>query len=339
MGTLGSPLPLVGQMEPEPELADDAWVGVEKKFVGGLKEWEHSLPVEVFISDTDSYAIIYHTVYHKYFERARVEFLGVAELMRLRREDGVLLRELETRHIRFFDSGLLGDLCTVVTKLVELDGSRIVMEHRFLRDRDKKMLTRGVCELGFLDVSTGALVPIPPTILRGLAADTAQHIPRNAISSIFGGGAQLTPTSYRTLQPAHPHRHTICKLSDEENIPWLENPLPNTTKVVADPTRNLNTELFHPSSKPRYRRCTPFFSVLTRSVMRCAAYNCSAPKPYDWLSNKVAPYVWKTTCYGVYRLRARVCVCMCTCVFARAPGCAPGRPRGSGGRCQSSSDV
>ena len=24
----------------------------------------------------------------------------------------------------------------------------------------------------------------------------------------------------------------------------------------------------------------------------------AAPKPYDWLSNRVAPYVWKTTCYG-----------------------------------------
>lgn len=247
---MAAPPPLVGQMEPEPELVDDAWVGVEKKFVGELKDWEHSLPVEVFISDTDSYAIIYHTVYHKYFERARVEFLGVAELMRLRREDGVVLRELATRHIRFFDSGLLGDLCTVVTKLVELDGSRIVMEHRFLRDRDKKMLTRGVCELGFLDISTGALVPIPSTILRGLPADTAQHIPRNAISSIFGGGAQPTPTPYCTPQPAHPHRHTLCNPSDEESIPWLENPLPNPTKVVADPTRNLNTELFHPMSEP-----------------------------------------------------------------------------------------
>jgi hypothetical protein len=37
--------------------------------------------------------------------------------------------------------------------------------------------------------------------------------------------------------------------------------------------------------------------TLSVSMMLAAAY-CSAPKPYDWLSNKVAPYVWKTTCYG-----------------------------------------
>jgi hypothetical protein len=55
-------------------------------------DWEHRLPVEVFISDTDSYAIIYNTVYHKYFERATVEMLGVAELERLAREEGVGLR-------------------------------------------------------------------------------------------------------------------------------------------------------------------------------------------------------------------------------------------------------
>ena len=23
----------------------------------------------------------------------------------------------------------------------------------------------------------------------------------------------------------------------------------------------------------------------------------AAPKPYDWLSHRVAPYVWRTTCY------------------------------------------
>ncbi len=237
-------------MEPEPELADDAWVGAEKKFVGELKDWEHSLPVEVFISDTDSYAIIYHTVYHKYFERARVEFLGVRELMRLRREDGVVLRELETRHIRFFDSGLLGDLCTVVTKVVELDASRIVMEHRFIRDRDKKMLTRGVCELGFLDVATGALVPVPPTLLKGLAADTVQHIPRNAISSIFGGGAgpRTSQCCCTLASKASQSPSTFHPTERRGTHTRLENPLPNPTKVVADPTRNLNTELFHPVS-------------------------------------------------------------------------------------------
>ena len=54
-------------MEPAPELDD--WAGAALLSDGPLKKWEHSLPVEVFISDTDSYAIIYHTVYLKYFER------------------------------------------------------------------------------------------------------------------------------------------------------------------------------------------------------------------------------------------------------------------------------
>ena len=75
-----------------------------------------------------------------------------------------------------------------VTKVVELDATRIVMEHRFLRDSDQKMLTRGVCELSFIDERSGAAVPVPSSILRGLCADPSQHIPKNAISSIFGGG-------------------------------------------------------------------------------------------------------------------------------------------------------
>jgi YbgC/YbaW family acyl-CoA thioester hydrolase len=222
-------------MEPEPELADDVWSGATKTFDGALlKEWEHKLPVEVFISDTDSYAIIYHTVYHKYFERARVEFLGVRELVRLRHEDGVALRELETRHIRFFDSGLLGDLCTVVTKLVELDASRIVMEHRFMRDRDQKMLTRGVCELGFLDVATGAPVPVPPSLLRGLAADPAQHIPRNAISSVFGGGAPVPAAAVRACCLPLPFARASARhaQSNEDNTPGLKNRFRTQRKLL-----------------------------------------------------------------------------------------------------------
>ena len=135
-------------MEPEPEpqqLVSDSWSGATSTTIGEVKDWEHRLPVEVFISDTDSYAIIYHTVYHKYFERARVEFLGMQELVRVEREDGIRLIESQTRHIRFFDSGLLGDLCTVVSKIVELNESTMVMEHRFMRNKDGKMLTRGVC--------------------------------------------------------------------------------------------------------------------------------------------------------------------------------------------------
>ena len=165
------------QPEPEPEPGDD-WVGATASTdADAVKDWEHRLPVEVFISDTDSYAIIYHTVYLKYFERARVEFLGVRELLRLRRSEGIQLRELETRHIRFFDSGLLGDLCTVVSKILELDATRIVLEHRFMRNRDQKMLTRGVCELSFAADSDGRTVPIPASILRGLAADSCDPSP------------------------------------------------------------------------------------------------------------------------------------------------------------------
>ena len=164
----------------------------------------------------------------------RLEFLGVRELVRLRHEDGVALRELETRHIRFFDSGLLGDLCTVVTKLVELDASRIVMEHRFMRDRDQKMLTRGVCELGFLDVATGAPVPVPPSLLRGLAADPAQHIPRNAISSVFGGGAPVPAAAVCACCLPLPFARASARhaQSNEDNTPGLKNRFRTQRKLL-----------------------------------------------------------------------------------------------------------
>lgn len=49
-----------------------------------------------------------------------------------------------------------------------------------------------------------------------------------------------------------------------------------------------------PSPPPQFRAvCTSF-----ANPSACLLLGYAAPKPYDWLSNRVVPYVWKTTCYG-----------------------------------------
>lgn len=89
----------------------------------------------------------------------------------------------------------------MVTTIAELSSATVVLEHKFMRDSDNKMLTRAVCEVGFVQRCVGAeakagagpgeaLASIPPGLLCGsTAADTTQHVPRTAVSSIFGGGA------------------------------------------------------------------------------------------------------------------------------------------------------
>ena len=79
---------------------------------------------------------------------------------------GLFLVERCTRHIRFFDSGLLGERCTVTTSIVECDGRTMVLNHVFTRDRDNKTLTRGVTELGFVGADQQPAA-FPAAVLQG----------------------------------------------------------------------------------------------------------------------------------------------------------------------------
>ena len=46
--------------------------------------------VQIYYEDTDHSGLVYHANYLKYFERAREHLLGVDELVRLLKEDGIL---------------------------------------------------------------------------------------------------------------------------------------------------------------------------------------------------------------------------------------------------------
>ena len=46
-------------------------------------------PIQIYYEDTDHSGRVYHANYLKYFERAREHLLGVEELVRLYREEGV----------------------------------------------------------------------------------------------------------------------------------------------------------------------------------------------------------------------------------------------------------
>jgi len=49
----------------------------------------HVHRVQIYYEDTDHSGLVYHANYLKYFERAREHLLGVDELVRLLREEGV----------------------------------------------------------------------------------------------------------------------------------------------------------------------------------------------------------------------------------------------------------
>ena len=121
----------------------------------------HSHPVRVYYEDTDLGGFVYYANYLKFIERGRSEWVrgcGVDQT-RLKAERGILfvVRHLEADYLApaFFDDALV-----VQTGLVEIAGSRIVVEQRVLRG-DLVLFTAKVT---LVCVADGRAVRVPTDV-------------------------------------------------------------------------------------------------------------------------------------------------------------------------------
>jgi acyl-CoA thioester hydrolase len=94
----------------------------------------HSLPLRVYYEDTDLAGIVYYANYLKFIERGRSEWvraLGVDQVA-LRADRGIVfaVRRVEADYLR---PARFGDDLTVLTRLREISGVRIVVEQEVQR--------------------------------------------------------------------------------------------------------------------------------------------------------------------------------------------------------------
>lgn len=94
----------------------------------------HSLPVRVYYEDTDLAGIVYYANYLKFIERGRSEWvraLGIDQ-MALKTGQGIVfaVRRVEADYLR---PARFGDELTVITRLREIGGARIVVEQEVQR--------------------------------------------------------------------------------------------------------------------------------------------------------------------------------------------------------------
>lgn len=105
----------------------------------------HEFTLRVYYEDTDLAGIVYYANYLKFIERGRSEWVrerGVDQT-RLKAETGVVfaVRRVEADYLR---PAVFGDLLEVTTKLVELGGSRIVLDQAVWRGEDQLFTARVV---------------------------------------------------------------------------------------------------------------------------------------------------------------------------------------------------
>ncbi len=98
---------------------------------------EHIQEIRVLYSDTDSYGVVWHGAYTKWFEAARVEYcekigLDIAEL-----ESQNIVFPVVELNIRYKSSALMNERIVIKTIISELTPLRVTFEHKvYKKDTD-----------------------------------------------------------------------------------------------------------------------------------------------------------------------------------------------------------
>jgi acyl-CoA thioester hydrolase len=128
----------------------------------------HVHPVQIYYEDTDFSGIVYHPNYLKYFERAREHLLGVDELVRLYRDDGIGF-VVHRCSMHFREGARHGDRLEIHTEVRPESEYRLIFDQRVMRPGSPTPLVVGEVQLVCVNQDT-RLVPLPKMVLDRLRA-------------------------------------------------------------------------------------------------------------------------------------------------------------------------
>jgi YbgC/YbaW family acyl-CoA thioester hydrolase len=117
-------------------------------------------PVQIYYEDTDHSGVVYHANYLKYFERAREHVLGVDELVRIYREEGIGFVVYKCE-MTFKEGAVFGDTIEI--------RSTATKESEY---RGEKLFVQGVVHMVCVDASR-KLVTLPPSVMASLDREPA----------------------------------------------------------------------------------------------------------------------------------------------------------------------
>ena len=115
--------------------------------------------VQIYYEDTDHSGVVYHANYLKYFERAREHLLGVEELVRLYREDGLGF-VVYRADVTFKKGARFGDILEVRTTVRLESEFRAIFDQQVFLPGEAHPLVKGEIHLCCVD-REGRLVRFP----------------------------------------------------------------------------------------------------------------------------------------------------------------------------------
>lgn len=127
---------------------------------------EFSLPVRVYIEDTDAGGIVYYVNYLKFMERARTEFfrsLGFGKAGA--NKDGYQF-VVHSANIEYKKPARLDDQLNVVARVVSLRGASLFFEQEIRRGAE--LLSNANVKIACVDGASMRPMPIPADIVAKL---------------------------------------------------------------------------------------------------------------------------------------------------------------------------
>ncbi len=119
----------------------------------------YHLPVQIYYEDTDHSGVVYHANFLKYFERAREQVIGTAELARLWKEEGIGFAVYKA-DLQYSEGVEFGELIDIRTTYKFDSEYRMIWHHEAWRNGGKKFAVS--CELHLVCLDRNKkLRPIP----------------------------------------------------------------------------------------------------------------------------------------------------------------------------------
>ena len=116
-----------------------------------MSKSEFSIPVRVYIEDTDAGGIVYYVNYLKFMERSRTEFFRALGYHKPAILDEGLLLVVHSAQIDYHRSARLDDELSVTTGIIKL--ARTYIEFKQQVFRNQELLCTGIVRVACVDAS------------------------------------------------------------------------------------------------------------------------------------------------------------------------------------------
>jgi len=118
---------------------------------------EHTQEIRVLYSDTDSYGVVWHGSYTKWFEAARVELVEKLGFELETLEKNNILFPVIELNIRYKSSAKMNERIIIKTHISELKPTSITFEHNVYEKETNKIRVTAHSTIVVIDSTTGKM--------------------------------------------------------------------------------------------------------------------------------------------------------------------------------------